>query len=173
MAKSDKLKIPNGILAKGITITFHNCKNKKVTFINTFIDELINHKIISVKMSNKRTFALISNSRFTRILTFVDYLKAGVQIGLSVAIDFTGSNGNPPDPRSLHFIGGTQYKKAIYPCGNIVSYYDYDQMFPCYGFGAKINNKPTPIFNLSLQVDLIAHSDSQSNYINLFFSFLL
>ena len=160
LAQFAKVKIPTGILAKGINLTFYDCKNKTVANINTSIDELVNRKIIKVKMSDRRTFTLTSCSRITRIFTFVDYLKAGVQIGLSVAIDFTGSNGNPNEPRSLHFIGGnqpTQYERAIYACGNIVAYYDYDQMFPCYGFGAKINNQPTPIFNLSLQADPNIH----------------
>ena len=35
-------------------------------------------------------------------ITFVDYLKAGIEIGLSVAIDFTRSNGNPNETTSLH-----------------------------------------------------------------------
>jgi len=124
------------------------------------IQELINRQQISVKMSKRRIFSVISNSRITRNFTFVDYLKAGVQLGLSIAIDFTGSNGNPQTPSSLHFIGGAepnQYERAIYACGNIVAYYDYDQMFPCYGFGANINGSPTPIFNLSLQPNADIH----------------
>jgi len=90
----------------------------------------------------------------TKNYTFVDYLKAGVQIGLSIAIDFTGSNFHPSDPKSLHFIGGqepNQYERAIYSCGSIMAYYDYDQLFPCYGFGANINGTPAPLFNLNFQ----------------------
>ena len=104
-------------------------------------------------MSKNRNFTCISKSVLTKEYTFVDYLKAGVRIGLSIAIDFTGSNGDPKDPRSLHFIAGAepnQYERAIYSCGNIMAYYDYDQLFPCYGFGAKIGNVPTPLFNLFL-----------------------
>ena len=33
---------------------------------------------------------------------FVDYLRSGWQISLSVAIDFTASNGQVHDPTSLH-----------------------------------------------------------------------
>ena len=105
---------------------------------------------------NGVNFKVISRSQLNKNYTFVDYLKAGVQIGLSIAIDFTGSNGNPNDPRSLHFISGqepNQYERAIYACGNIMAYYDYDQLFPCYGFGAKINNAPAPLFNLNFQPD--------------------
>ena len=38
-----------------------------------------------------------------------------------------------------------------------MAYYDYDQLFPCYGFGAKINNQPTPLFNLNFQQDPNVH----------------
>ena len=147
------VKIPAGLLANGINFSFYDSKNKVVLTENTTIQELINQKQFNIKMSKKRTFTITSLSSITRNFTFVDYLKAGVQIGLSIAIDFTGSNGNCNDPRSLHFLGGNQpnqYERAIYACGNIVAYYDYDQLFPCYGFGANINNTPTPIFNLSL-----------------------
>ena len=152
--KFNRVRIPAGLLASGINLAFYDFKNKNVANINTNIQELINRKAFDIKMSKNRTFTVTSNSRITKNFTFIDYLKAGVQIGLSIAIDFTGSNGNPNDPKSLHFIGGNepnQYERAIYACGNIVAYYDYDQMFPCYGFGAKINNTPTPIFNLNLQ----------------------
>ena len=155
----NEVKIPGNLLNKGIIISFINNKKKVVSEVQTNIDELINKKSFEVK-PNKTKFHLISNSFLTRNYTFVDYLKAGVQIGLSIAIDFTGSNGNPNDPRSLHFIGGqepNQYERAIYACGNIMAYYDYDQLFPCYGFGAKINNQPTPIFNLNFQQDQNIH----------------
>ena len=158
--KFNPVKIPTGLLANGMNFTFYDCKNKVVLNENTTIQELINRKQFTIKMSKKRTFTLTSLSSITRNFTFVDYLKAGVQIGLSIAIDFTGSNGNCKDPRSLHFIGGNQpnqYERAIYACGNIVAYYDYDQLFPCYGFGAKINNTPTPIFNLNLSSDPNIH----------------
>ena len=159
-AKFMPVKIPAGLFTNGMTFAFYDCKNKVVLTENTSIQELINQKQFSLKMSKKRTFTITSLSCITRNFTFVDYLKAGVQIGLSIAIDFTGSNGKCNDPRSLHFIGGNQpnqYERAIYACGNIVAYYDYDQLFPCYGFGAKINNTPTPIFNLSLTADPNVH----------------
>ena len=155
------VKIPTGLLANnGMTFIFYDCKNKAVSTVTTNIQELISQKQIIINMSKKRIFTITSLSRVTRNYTFVDYLKAGVQIGLSIAIDFTGSNGNCNDPRSLHFIGGNepnQYERAIYACGNIVAYYDYDQLFPCYGFGANINGAPTPIFNLSLTSDPNVH----------------
>ena len=38
--------------------------------------------------------------------SFVDFLRGGWAISLSVAIDFTASNGEPVDPKSLHYMGG-------------------------------------------------------------------
>ena len=71
---------------------------------------------------------------------FLDYIRGGMQMNLVVAIDFTGSNGNPANPTSLHFLGNDQpnsYEMAIRSCGNIVAYYDYDQLFPAFGFGGR------------------------------------
>ena len=119
------------------------------------VDEFIRRKTFEIRV-NGVYFQIISKSLLRKNYTFVDYLKAGLEIGLSVAIDFTGSNGNPDDPKSLHYIYGpepNQYERAINSCGKIVSFYDYDQLFPCFGFGAKINNKSFQIFNLNFQND--------------------
>eukprot|EP00027_Filamoeba_sp_ATCC50430_P000378 CAMPEP_0168556542 /NCGR_PEP_ID=MMETSP0413-20121227/8939_1 /TAXON_ID=136452 /ORGANISM="Filamoeba nolandi, Strain NC-AS-23-1" /LENGTH=553 /DNA_ID=CAMNT_0008587497 /DNA_START=38 /DNA_END=1699 /DNA_ORIENTATION=+ len=73
--------------------------------------------------------------------TFLDYIVGGCKISLMVAIDFTGSNGDPRKPESLHFINPyspNEYEKAIMAVGNILACYDSDNMFPVYGFGAKV-----------------------------------
>ena len=38
--------------------------------------------------------------------TFLQYLQTGWGISLAVAIDFTGSNGDPSYPNSLHHLNG-------------------------------------------------------------------
>ena len=53
-------------------------------------------------------FAGILNFNDFRVIehpNFVDYLRSGWQISLSVAIDFTASNGQINDPTSLHSLG--------------------------------------------------------------------
>jgi hypothetical protein len=86
--------------------------------------------------------------------TFLDYLRGGMQINLTVAIDFTGSNGDPTKPFSLHYLGtnGNSYEVAISSCGNIVAYYDYDQLFPAFGFGGKFcgDNNVSHCFPLNM-----------------------
>ena len=85
---------------------------------------------------------------------FLDYIRGGMQINLAVGIDFTGSNGDPSKPFSLHYIGtqNNSYEVAIRYCGNIVAYYDYDQLFPVFGFGGKfcMDNNVSHCFPLSL-----------------------
>jgi len=49
------------------------------------------------------------------------------QVNFTVAVDFTGSNGDPHDPDSLHFMdsyGLNEYATAILAIGNIVQDYD-------------------------------------------------
>lgn len=61
-------------------------------------------------------------------------------MNLSIAIDFTGSNGVPTQPSSLHYIcphKPNQYQQAINAVARILLNYDSDQRIPCYGFGAK------------------------------------
>uniref|UniRef100_A0A8C4H1V0 Copine-3 n=1 Tax=Dicentrarchus labrax TaxID=13489 RepID=A0A8C4H1V0_DICLA len=65
----------------------------------------------------------------------------GFEITYSVAIDFTGSNGDPKSPQSLHYIspqGVNEYLSAIWSVGNVIQDYDSDKMFPAFGFGAQI-----------------------------------
>jgi len=77
-----------------------------------------------------------------------------MQINLTVAIDFTGSNGDPTKPFSLHYLGtnNNSYEMAISSCGNIVAYYDYDQLFPAFGFGGKFcgDNNVSHCFPLNM-----------------------
>uniref|UniRef100_A0A3P9IUJ8 Copine-3 n=1 Tax=Oryzias latipes TaxID=8090 RepID=A0A3P9IUJ8_ORYLA len=73
--------------------------------------------------------------------TFLDYVMGGCQINFTVAVDFTGSNGDPKSPQSLHYIspqGVNEYLSAIWSVGNVIQDYDSDKMFPAFGFGAQI-----------------------------------
>ena len=139
------VKIPVILFKNNNIIIFIYKSNRKLRGkFDLNIEEFTNGKsFINIRV-NGTYFKILSKSILTKNYTFVDYLKAGVQIGLSIAIDFTNSNGSPDNISSLHYINGpepNQYERAIYTCGNILAYYDYDQLFPCFGFGAKIDNK--------------------------------
>ncbi|XP_061876613.1 copine-3-like isoform X3 [Entelurus aequoreus] len=73
--------------------------------------------------------------------TFLDYIMGGCQLHFTIAIDFTGSNGDPSSPNSLHYInpeGYNEYLSAILAVGNVIQDYDSNKKFPVFGFGAQI-----------------------------------
>lgn len=58
-----------------------------------------------------------------------------------IAIDFTGSNGTPTQPNSLHYMNPqqlNQYQMAIQAVGQILLNYDTDKRIPVFGFGADL-----------------------------------
>ena len=77
---------------------------------------------------------------------------------LEIAIDYIFSNGNPQEPTSLHYKYGetpNDYDKAIKSCGDILAYYDSDQLFPVYGFGGipQGKDKLRHCFNINFNED--------------------
>jgi hypothetical protein len=103
---------------------------------------LINDK----KQAKKKSYhnsgkVYVNKATISKELSFLDYIQGGTTINFSVAIDFTASNGNPLDPRSLHYMApgqDNQYVTAIKSVGGIIEDYDTDKMFPALGFGAKV-----------------------------------
>ena len=95
-------------------------------------------------------------------LTFIDYLAKGMQINLDIAIDYTYSNNGPENPIPLHNSDPrypNDYEKAIESCGSIVAFYDYDKLFPVYGFGGiprfqnGFDNSVSHCFNINFKDD--------------------
>ena len=76
-------------------------------------------------------------------ISFVSYLRSGMNINLTIGIDFTSSNLAYKKPTSLHYLenGMNDYEKAIKSCGDILAYYDSDQLFPVFGFGFEALNR--------------------------------
>ncbi|KAK7498760.1 hypothetical protein BaRGS_00009852, partial [Batillaria attramentaria] len=96
------------------------------------------------KQAKKKSYTnsgtvILSKCQITKEYSFLDFIFGGMQINLSIAIDFTGSNGNPASPHSLHYIDPSrpnEYMQAIYSVGSVVQDYDSDKLFPVLGFGA-------------------------------------
>jgi len=106
--------------------------------------QLIQGKIIGIQ------------SRYSKQYKFLDYIRGGTQVSLVVGVDFTGSNGDPKSNNSLHCINKfpNLYEQAIESCCTTVAYYDYDQQFPVFGYGAIVDfrtNKVDHCFPLNLQ----------------------
>jgi hypothetical protein len=75
--------------------------------------------------------------------TLSDFIMGGCEISLIVGIDYTGSNGDPHDPTSLHYIDPANrtwniYQQAIYSVGNVLEPYDSDRLYCVFGFGARV-----------------------------------
>lgn len=71
---------------------------------------------------------------------FSDYVNAGLDIDLFVAIDFTSSNGDARIPGTLHYFKdgmSNDYMDAIESIGSEVEKYSKSKEFPVWGFGAK------------------------------------
>jgi len=89
---------------------------------------------------NSGTLQLMSASVVNPV-GFVEHLQRGLMINFSVGIDFTGSNGDPTQPTSLHYMNPYQpneYVQAIQAVGTIIQDYDADKLFPSLGYGAKL-----------------------------------
>ncbi|KAL4631045.1 copine-3 isoform X1 [Arapaima gigas] len=104
--------------------------------------ECINHKKKQKKKNYKNSGVVsIKVCQIVRRYTFLDYIMGGCQINFTVGVDFTGSNGDPRSPDSLHYIspqGINEYLAAIWAVGMVIQDYDSDKMFPAFGFGAQI-----------------------------------
>ena len=161
----DSINIPINLLEPSYTVSFYNLSNELlVSFDSTINDIRLNKKRkINIPLKKKKSFVLYDHSEITKNFSFIDYIKSGVKIALSIGIDFTGSNGHPLDIGSLHYINGpNDYERAITACAKIVGYYDDDQIFPVFGFGAKINSpgeeEASMCFNLNFSKNPDIHT---------------
>lgn len=101
---------------------------------------LINPKKQSKRKYQNSGILHVTGCRVWTEVDFLDYLKGGVELSLMVAIDFTGSNGVPAYPSSLHYLnpnGPNAYERAIWSVGGILENYDSDKTFQVWGFGGK------------------------------------
>uniref|UniRef100_A0A7S2SLX7 C2 domain-containing protein n=1 Tax=Rhizochromulina marina TaxID=1034831 RepID=A0A7S2SLX7_9STRA len=101
--------------------------------------------LVETKKSGKRKSAgtiQVQEARISKYSTFLDYIKGGWELNMVMGVDFTGSNGNPADPASLHYIDVSQrrmnqYERTIRGLASVLRQYDQDQLFPVYGFGGR------------------------------------
>ena len=72
--------------------------------------------------------------------SFLEYIFGGCEVDLSIAIDFTLSNGPPNDPKSLHYYDPrqNQYLQVMQSVGSILQYYNTDKQIQLYGFGGAV-----------------------------------
>lgn len=113
---------------------------------------LINQKKKSKKNYKNSGMILINSCQIIKNYTLLDFIRGGCQINLTIAVDFTGSNGIPTSPQSLHFMnpsGMNLYEQALFAVSDILLQYDSDKQVPLYGFGGKINGQTSHCFNMN------------------------
>jgi hypothetical protein len=79
----------------------------------------------------------IEHIEFFTLPNILDYINGGCKLQLFVAIDFSGSNGDPNKTGTLHHVDEFQknyYEKALTAVGNIVVPYDFDKKVIGLGF---------------------------------------
>jgi hypothetical protein len=143
--KFNTSKIPDIYLAPDLKLDNNNIEisifdsyyNKNLGKYSGTLSNIVN-KETNIQLGSNKTAKVKMES--IRNYAFLDYIRGGMQMNLAIGIDFTGSNGFPNKPNSLHYLDSSNYNSyelAIHSCGNIVAYYDYDQLFPVFGFGGK------------------------------------
>ena len=166
--KFNIVQIPTNILNSNFNIIFYSFKKEKLSqnivikenaIIQTNLDELVGPNrygkpIYSKNLCLEDKLIIYNYSSIGEEITFLDYIKkGGIRIGLNIGIDFTKSNKPPNDPNSLHSYVNEQknpYEKAILTCGKILESYDYDLLYPVYGFGAVVNGETSYCFNINI-----------------------
>lgn len=161
--KFNMVQIPLNILKQEFSIGFYSWKNKCIGELKTNADDLSDQNkngniFFTKQISLDSRLNIYNYSSIKDEITFFDYINKGVKIALDIGIDFTGSNGMPDEKDSLHYWGEGEkrnpYERAILSCASIMANYDYDQLFPVYGFGAKIKgqgNKVNHCFSINFK----------------------
>lgn len=84
------------------------------------------------------------NLKCERRHSFLEYVFGGCDIDLSIAIDFTLSNGAPNSRESLHYFDPqtNQYLQVLQQVGSILQFYNTDKHINLYGFGGAVPPYP-------------------------------
>ena len=152
----------NGDIQSPIVISaYDNREGKEDIFIGstsisfqTLLENLGNQYKLKDNKNKDVGFVRFPQLNIIQKPTFLDYLRSGIQLNLVTAIDYTASNRDPRDHKSLHFLtqsGFNQYESCIFSIGSVICPYDTDQLFPVYGYGGKVNGIVSHCFPLTFQ----------------------
>lgn len=102
-----------------------NGKHKNIGAITLNLAQLKENQS-EYEIDKKRGQFTMANLKVERQHSFLEYVFGGCEIDLSIAIDFTLSNGDPNRPGSLHTrnVKQNQYLQAIRSVGDILQFYN-------------------------------------------------
>ena len=151
--RNESDKLPLNLLEPECEILFYSKDKKNNSNIIIKPNEMKNgicENINLSKIENALNVKMISKE-FEKE-SFIKLIKKGLNIDLSIAIDFTCSNGEPDSEQSLHKINGgyiNPYEKVITEIYKIISLYNKKDKYDVYGFCANINDKFQKCFNIN------------------------
>ena len=94
----------------------------------------------------------IENISQMQELDIVDYLRAGMQLCVTFAVDFGDNNGSPTIKSSLHYLHEdrslNEYQQAILQVGQVLMQYNPGQVINLYGVGCKVDGTRHSMFPL-------------------------
>ncbi|CAG8491554.1 4267_t:CDS:1 [Dentiscutata heterogama] len=100
--------------------------------------------------------------------TFLDYIEGGLEIQLSIAVDFTASNFD----RGIDLHGlkskNSEYERAMHLVGTILEKYDSDGHIPVYGFGGEFYENSTVSHSFLLTSGGSSHNTGISRAIDIY-----
>ena len=162
--KFNPISISTTLLEPEFEVSFLNSRKKRIANkkdkLMSFIQQNNQEQEYLNFNYNNKSYSVYKKSQLNQQYSFIDYIKNGVQITFSIGIDFTSQNAqeSPLNPQKAVVAGSpNDIERAIRECGEIMSFYDYDQLFHVYGFGPTINNNnnqvTSKIFNINSEKD--------------------
>ena len=147
--QSDKIKLCD--LEPEFEISFYNNEYEEKT-IKIKTEELTRGVTENINLPKIDNLKIKISSEERKGNNLIKLLKKGLNLNLSIAIDFTSSNGFPWLDSSLHNIKSgfvNNYEKAMRENIKIISIYNKNDKYDVYGFGAEILGNFKKIFNLN------------------------
>jgi hypothetical protein len=158
----DELQVPAQILygldkEKPLRVTvwdWNNGSPLEIGHADTSFDRLLERpplELVAGEMEHRGDLTAVTVA-LEEHPTFSDYRNAGWRLALMAGIDFTTSNGDINDSRSLHYIRGpapNAYEQCIRAVGSILCPYTDGHRGFVRGFGGEINGDPNDCFPLT------------------------
>ena len=147
--------------SKSMKFTVHNTSDELLGEVKMSMSQLLSSgykfKIKSINHKIKG-YLKIEWSQFELQQNFIDYLRAGINIKIIVAVDYTASNFPYTDVSSNHYICDTKlnpYEACISSVSNVLEVYNKDHLMYLYGFGGipKGRNEVSHCFKIGVSKD--------------------
>ena len=130
------VKIPCYILNQGFKFVFFKQRCEEICSFETKIEDIKNELKFQLFLNPVMYYNINIKGIIHNVPTFLDYINAGVRIGLTIAIDFSSSNGDPNEETSYHCLN---IESNRIPVTDVISSLDYEKNIKVKDFVFKQN----------------------------------